>query len=331
MLQYRAEFDAVVTFSNGGGLQTQGFRVDVPHPDVTKAEIAELFVSSLRLLMVGRVELSRIRVFAEPHLGTPGGPSELPGRLRRTAEEQPERRTFVELSHVISGGMTTCPGLPGPAVSPHLTWAESRSSYAEGTEFSMDRIDMIGQTGTYLDSPRHRYEGGTDLAGLPLERLADLPAVVVRLAGSGRRAVGVADLEPLTVAGRAVLLHTGGDRGWGTPEYAVDAPYLTGDGAAWLVEHGAALVGIDSVNLDDISPAGAGERPAHTVLLAAGIPVVEHLTGLADLPPTGARFTAAPPRITAFGTFPVRAYATVPWSEPHDHFRSAGWQPVRHA
>ena len=314
VLQYRAEFDAEVTFADGGGLQARRARLEVPHADATEAEIAALFAAALRPLAVGRVDVSAVRIFAEPRPDTAG----------RAAE----RVRYVELSHVISAGMTTSPGLPGPAVTAHLTWADSRSRYAQGTEFSMDRISMIGQTGTYLDSPRHRYEGGTDLAGLPLERLADLPAVVVRLAGSGRRAVEEADLEPLDVAGRAVLLHTGGDRHWGTADYPADAPYLTGGGAGWLVEHGAALVGIDSINIDDASPASAGERPAHTILLAAGIPIVENLTGLADLPPTGARFTAVPPRIIGFGTFPVRAYATVRFFELPDHGRSGGWLPA---
>ncbi|MBM2618159.1 cyclase family protein [Actinoplanes sp. LDG1-06] len=315
MQQYRAELNADVTFTTGGRLQAQGLRVEVPHLEVTEADLAMILVGSLGLRDVERVELSGIRTFAEttPPAGPPGSP-----RLR-----------FVELSHVISGGMTTYPGMPAPVVSAHLTWEDSRPQYAPGTEFSLDRIEMVGQTGTYLDTPRHRYAGGTDLAGMPLERLADLPAVVVRTAGSGRRAVTEGDLEPYAVAGHAVLLHTGGDRGWGTPDYATDAPYLTGEAAALLVERGAALVGIDSVNLDDNTPAAAGERPAHTVLLAAGIPIVEHLTGLGNLPPHGARFTAAPPRITAFGTFPVRAFAQVPYYEPHDHNRSAGWMPSR--
>jgi arylformamidase len=320
-LQYRAEFDAAVTFTNGGGLQAQGFRVDVPHGDVTEAEIAALFVASLSLLMTERVELSGVRVFAEPHKGTRGGPSDV------TSLPAARQTRWVELSHVISAGMITYPGLPGPEITPHLTRAGSRAVYAEGTEFAIDRLSMLGNTGTYLDSPFHRYGDGADLAGMPLERLADLPAVVVRTVGSGVRAVDAGALAALDVAGRAVLLHTGGDRHWATPEYAVDAPYLTGAGAQWLVDHGAALVGIDAVNIDDVAPAAGGERPAHSLLLAAGIPIVEHLTGLAELPPTGARFTAAPPRVAAFGTFPVRAYASVPRYEPHDHTRSAGWLP----
>jgi kynurenine formamidase len=314
VLQHRAEFDAVVTFTAGGGLQTQRFRVDVPHADVTHAEIAGLFLAAVGLPGSERVELSGVRVFAEP--APPAG------------ERPPERTRFVELSHVVREGMTTYPGLPGPVITPYLSWEDSRSRYAEGTEFRIDTITLLSNTGTYLDSPQHRYRDGADLAGLPLEKLAGLPAVVVRTAGSGRRAVTVSDLEPLTVAGHAVLLHTGGDRHWATPEYAVDAPYLTGEGARLLAGRGAALVGIDAVNIDDISPAGGGERPAHSILLAAGIPIVEHLTGLAELPPTGARFTAAPPRVAGFGTFPVRAYATVPWAESHDHRRSAGWLPT---
>jgi arylformamidase len=321
-LQYRAEFDAVVTFSNGGGLQAQGFRVDVPHGEVTEAEIGALFVASLSLLMVDRVELTGVRIFAEPHKGTRGGPADV------SSLPAAQQTQWVELNHVVSAGMATFPGLPGPEITPHLTRADSRALYAEGTEFAIDRINMVGNTGTYLDSPFHRYGDGTDLAGLPLERLADLPAVVVRTIGSGVRAVDVGALAALTVAGHAVLLHTGGDEHWATPRYAVDAPYLTAAGAQWLVDHGAALVGIDAVNIDDISPAAGGERPAHSLLLAAGIPIVEHLTGLEELPPTGARFTAAPPRLAAVGTFTVRAYASVPRYEPHDHNRSAGWLPA---
>jgi kynurenine formamidase len=222
---------------------------------------------------------------------------------------------FVELSHVITAGMTTYPGLPGPQITPHLTREASRSVYAPGTEFAIDRLTMVGNTGTYLDSPLHRYPDGADLAGLPLDVLVDLPAVVVRTAGTGVRAVDVDQLAAHDVTGRAVLLHTGGDAHWGTPEYARDAPFLTEAGARRLVEHGARLVGIDAVNIDDVSgddPATVGTRPAHTVLLGAGIPVVEHLTGLEQLPLAGARFTAAPPRFAGFGTFPVRAYAALP-------------------
>jgi arylformamidase len=302
VLQYRAELAAAVTLTSGGSLRIQGLRIDVPHPEVTRVEIAALLVAALGLRDVERVELDSARVFGDP--AEPTGSS-------------PIRQEFVELSHVVSDG----------------------------------------RSGTCLAGPRHRYEDGTDLAGLPLGRLADLPAVVVRTIGSGSRAVEAADLESLTVAGHAVLLHTGGDRHWGTAAYAEDNPYLSTDAARLLVERGAALVGIDSVSIDSVSidsvgidsvsidsvsidsvgmdsvriddtSTAAGERRARSILLAAGIPIVEHLTGLAELPPVGARFTAAPPRIAGLGTFLVRAFASMPWYEPHDHTRSAGWQPT---
>ncbi|HYA44772.1 MAG TPA: cyclase family protein, partial [Acidimicrobiales bacterium] len=180
------------------------------------------------------------------------------------------------------------------------------STYQGKAEFAIDRISMIGNTGTYLDSPYHRYNDGTDLADLPLSSFANLETVVVRTAGGGVRAVDIGALAAFEVGGKAVLLYTGGDRHWGTPAYAQEAPYLTEAGARWLVKQGASLVGIDSVNIDNIEDLA---RPSHSVLLRAGIPIVEHLTGLDQLPPTGAYFTAAPPGISSFGTFPVRAFA----------------------
>ena len=215
---------------------------------------------------------------------------------------------LIELSHVITEHLVTYPGLPGPEFFPHLTREDSRSTYAAGTEFTIDRISMLGNTGTYLDSPFHRYPGGSDLAGLPLHRLADLPTVVGRFVGSAR-GIGAAALAGLEVTGRAVLLHTGWDEYFATPQYAGPAPFLTADGAEYLVSQQVSLVGIDSVNIDDTASGGA--RPAHSLLLAAGIPVLEHLTHLSDLPDTGARLHAAPPMIAGFGTFPVRAYAVV--------------------
>ncbi|WP_051326057.1 cyclase family protein [Glycomyces tenuis] len=218
-------------------------------------------------------------------------------------------RRLVELSHAITAGMTTYPGLPGPEITPHLTREDSRGHYAPGTEFAIDRISMVGNTGTYVDSPFHRYADGADLAELDLSKVADLPVVLVDLTGSGSRAATPEDLAPYEVSGRAVLLRTGWDRHWGTDGYlSAEAPYLDGPGARTLADAGAALVGIDSVNIDDTS---GDERPAHSILLAAGIPVLEHLTGLDRLPRSGARLHAAPPAVRGLGTFPVRAYAVV--------------------
>jgi kynurenine formamidase len=294
--QFRAEFDARVEFSNGGHLEVAGFRVDVPGPDISEAEVGALFVASLGLLLSERVDLTGLRVFPEAHKGTRGGPSaeaEVTGQL-------------VDLSHVIKPGMITYPGLPAPEITPHFTRAQTRATYAGGAEFAIDRISMVGNTGTYLDTPFHRYPDGHDLSALPLARVADLPTVVVRTAGSGPRGVDVGSVAPFDVAGKAVLLHTGGDRDFGTPAYAENAPFLTEAAARWLADHDAALVGIDSVNIDDIDDK---TRPAHSILLAAGIPIVEHLTGLDQLPVHGARFSAVPPKFAEFGTFPVRAFA----------------------
>jgi arylformamidase len=216
-----------------------------------------------------------------------------------------ESRRFVELSHVIREGMITYPGLPAPTFTPHLTREDSKTKYAPGTEFAMDIVTLIGNTGTYLDSPWHRYEGGADLAGLSLDTLVDLPTEVIRLESG--RSIEPSLFEQRELAGKAVLLHTGWDKHFGTPEYAVGAPYLSADGVDLLVEAGVVLVGIDSLNIDNTE--GTGERPAHSRLLAAGIHVVEHLTNLGALPDSGARFTATPPLVEGFGTFPVRAFA----------------------
>lgn len=302
MTEYRASFDAEVTFSNGGGLTAKGFRLDIRSKEITEDQLAEAFVRHLGLLMVQAVRLENVSVIAEPHKGSRGGPSGAAGK--------PSEGRLVELSHTIEADMTTYPGLPGPQITPHLTREASRAIYAPGTEFAVDMISMIGNTGTYLDSPYHRYAEGSDLAGLPLTSVANLPTVVVRLLHVPDRGIDSLALAPYDVQGAAVLLHTGWDRHWHTEQYGVDAPYLTADGADYLVEAGAKLVGIDSVNIDNAVP--GGDRPAHSILLKAGVAVVEHLTGLGQLPIYGAKFHAAPPRVRNFGTFPVRAYAIVP-------------------
>ncbi|MBQ1074557.1 cyclase family protein [Micromonospora sp. C31] len=302
--QWRAQFDAEVTFANGGGLRTDGFRLDVPGPDIADDELAALFVRHLGLLMVAEVRITGRTIVEEPHKGGRGVAAP-------TGRDDTSRRRLVELSHVLTDGMTTLPGWPAPRITEWLTREASRASYAPGTEFQVGRIDMIANTGTYVDTPAHRFAEGADLATTPLDRLADLPGVVVRVP-AGTRAVDRLLLAPYDVAGHAVLLHTGWSAHFGTDRYgATEAPHLTGDGARALVDAGAALVGIDSINIDDMSPAAAGERPAHSALLAAGVPVVEHLTGLDALPPAGFRFTAAPPMVAGMGTFPVRAFAVL--------------------
>jgi kynurenine formamidase len=212
--------------------------------------------------------------------------------------------------------MFTHPGLPGPTWQAFRTREQYRES--SGTDFQVDQVTMVGNTGTYLDSPFHRFADGGDLASLPLTAVADLPVFVVD-ARPGGRGVGPEELAGAlddavaggALAGAAVLLHTGGDQAWGGEAYAEDAPFLSGDGAAWLLEHRPALVGIDSVNIDDLADP---VRPAHTRLLGAGVLVLEHLTGLAAVPARGARLHAAPPPWSGVGTWPVRAYAVAPAS-----------------
>jgi arylformamidase len=301
--EYRASFDAALRFSNGGDLIAHGFRVDIPSPDIDEDGIAALFVASLGLLMTDSVELSNVEIFAEPHKGTRGGPSD------HTGGDPAAGGRLVELSHVIRSGMITYPGLPGPIITPYLTREASRARYSPGTEFAIGRLTLVGNTGTYLDAPYHRYPDGADLSAIPLGQTVDLPTVVARVSGARQPGIDIGALAALDVRGKAVLLHTGDDARFGSPAYATDRHFLTRAGAAWLADHGAALVGIDALNIDDIADA---ERPANTLLLAAGIPIVEHLTGLEQLPPTGAWFTAVPLRIEGLGTIPVRAFARVP-------------------
>ncbi|GAA2012848.1 cyclase family protein [Nocardiopsis rhodophaea] len=216
---------------------------------------------------------------------------------------------LVDISHQITAGMTTYPGLPGPEIDDHLTFEDSRQRYAPGTEFRIGRISMVANTGTYLDTPAHRYRDGADLADLDLEKVAGLPGLVVE---PEEREIGPEAFKGLDVEGRAVLIRTGWDRHWRTEAYGLpEHPFLSEAGARALVEAGAALVGIDSVNIDDTSEAAGGARPAHSALLAAGVPVVEHLCELGRLPAEGFAFFAIPVKVRGLATFPVRAFAMV--------------------
>jgi arylformamidase len=216
---------------------------------------------------------------------------------------------FVDLSHTIHDGLVTYPGLPAPRVVEHLDRASSRAHYAPGTEFSIARMELVANTGTYLDAPFHRYAGGKDLAELELESLADLPGVVVRAPRTGPRAdraLGPELFDGLALERRAVLIDTGGSRHFGTPAYASGHPFLTSAAAERLVAGGAALVGIDSLNIDDTA---GGERPVHSRLLERDVRIVEHMTNLAALPGGPFRFFAVPVKVRAMGSFPVRAFA----------------------
>ena len=212
---------------------------------------------------------------------------------------------LFDLSHYVEDGMITYKGLPAPIICDYLSRAQSRSRYAPGTEFHIGKIEMVANTGTYIDSPFHRYPDGKDLAELPLESLANLPAVVIDVTGRETRAINETGVEQ-DLRGAAVLFRTGWDRHWRTDQYFEGHPFLTGELARQLVKAGAALVGIDSFNIDCTDD---GERPVHSTLLAADIPIVEHLCRLETVPARGARFYAVPVKVRGMGTFPVRAFA----------------------
>ena len=217
------------------------------------------------------------------------------------------RNRLIDLSHEVEHGMITYKGLPAPVICDFLSREASRKNYAEGTEFQIGRIDLVANTGTYVDSPFHRFPDGIDLSELPLESLADLQGVLVHTQEFAR-AIPASAFENLDAAGKAVLIHTGWSRHWRTDQYFEGHPFLTREAAQWLAEAGAAFVGIDTYNIDDTTD---GSRPAHTILLGSRIPICEHMCGLEHLPDHGFRFHAAPVKVKAFGTFPVRAYAVL--------------------
>lgn len=215
---------------------------------------------------------------------------------------------IVDLSHVITEGMVTYKGLPGPHICDFLSRERSAANYDDGSTFQIGRIDMVANTGTYVDVPSHRFAGGKDLSEVGIESFAELPGLVVRQPFEARLGVDVPAFAELDVRGHAVLVATGWDRHWGSDAYYSDHSFLTVAAAGLLAERGAALVGIDSHNIDDTR---VRTRPVHTILLGAGIPICEHMTGLRALPDSGFRFTAAPPKVRGMGTFPVRAYAAL--------------------
>jgi arylformamidase len=212
---------------------------------------------------------------------------------------------LIDLSHSVEHGMITYKGLPAPLICDFLSREASKQKYAQDTTFQMGKIEMISNTGTYVDAPFHRYEHGKDLSELPLESLVDLEGLVfhTKAQANGPELFAGAD-----VSGKAVLVHTGWSRHWRTDQYFEGHPFLTEAAALWLREQKAAFVGIDSLNIDGTA---TGMRPVHTLLLGADIPICEHMCNLEKLPDSGFRFHAAPVKVKGFGTFPVRAYAVV--------------------
>jgi kynurenine formamidase len=290
----RVQFDFDIDFSNGGGLNGRAFRLDIDGDDIDDTALADAIVRDLRLLMVGAVRISNKKIIAEPH--------------KRSVSniEAALGHRFVDLSHTIEDGMITYKGLPAPLICDHLSREQSHAHYAPGTEFQIGRITMVANTGTYIDSPFHRYADGPDVADFELAGIAMLDAIVVRVTGTTSRAIPRSAFAAFDVRGKAVLVHTGWDAHWRTDRYFEAHPFLTADAATYLRDAGARLVGIDSLNIDDIADT---TRPVHTTLLGAGIPIVEHLCNLGAVPASSFRFSAVPPKVRGIGTFPVRAFA----------------------
>ncbi len=215
-------------------------------------------------------------------------------------------KSLIDLSHTIEHGLITYKGLPAPIICDYWSRKQSKNFYAKGTEFQIGKIEMVGNTGTYLDSPFHRFVDGKDLSELPLESLAELDGVLINALGI--RAIGIEAIHKILVKNRAVLFRTDWSLHWNTEKYwSGKHPFLTAEASQYLVNEGAALVGIDSYNIDDTADL---TRPAHTILLGAEIPIVEHLCKLDQLPESGFSFSAVPVKVKHFGTFPVRAYAS---------------------
>lgn len=295
----RVVFDFEVDFSNGGGIQGQGFRLDIDGENIDDREVSDAIVRDLRLLMVGSVRILNKQIVEERHKRAD---------VEDISREDVSLPTHVDLSHTLYEGLVTYKGIPAPVICDFLSRADSRRFYDKDTSFQIGRIDLVANTGTYLDSPFHRFEDGKDLSELDLASLAGLDAVVARVTGLAGRAVDREAFLPLEVRGKAVLVETGWSRHWGSDQYFEEHVYLTREAAEYLRDEGAVLVGIDSYNIDDTTD---GARPVHTVLLGAGIPIVEHMCNLDELPTSGFAFTAAPVKIKGMGTFPVRAFATL--------------------
>ncbi len=216
-------------------------------------------------------------------------------------------RNYIDLSHTIEDGLVTYKGLPAPVICDYLSREDSRERYGPGTEFQIGRIEMIANTGTYLDTPFHRYADGKDLSEIDLAQMTGLDGVIVRVPHNERLAVTEQDFVGHDVAGKAVLVHTGWSEFWNTEAYFDNHPFLTEQAAKFLVDSGAKLVGIDSHNIDD---SRGKARPVHTILLGAGVLIVEHLRGLENVPDRDFTFNAVPPKFKGVGTFPVRAFVS---------------------
>jgi arylformamidase len=287
----RVVFDFNISFTNGGGIQGQDFRLDIAGDTITDKELADYIIDDMQLLMVGKVDILNKYYIEEKH-------------KRKPVNELPDDK-YIDLSHTIFDGVVTYKGLPAPIICDYLSREQSRVNYEPGTEFQIGKIEMVTNTGTYIDSPFHRFEDGKDLSEIELEQFADLEAITIN--AENATAIDKSYFIAKEIRNKAVLVYTGWAKHWNTPQYFEEHPYLTADAAEYLKDCHVKLVAIDSHNIDDTS---GKSRPVHTILLGAEILIAEHLCNMDKLPESGYRFNAVPPKVKGAGTFPVRAYAS---------------------
>ena len=287
----RVKFDFEIEFANGGGIQGQDFRLDIDGDTIEDKVLADYIVKDMRLLMVGAVRILNKTIINEQH--------------KRQAISTQVDSNYIDLSHIIYDGLVTYKGLPAPIICDYLSREDSRGRYASGTEFQIGKIEMVTNTGTYVDCPFHRYEDGKDLSEVALKDFADLEGIVIRADYRKGLAITEESFKGKELRGRVVLVHTGWDEYWATDKYYENHPFLTEDAAIYLKQCGVKLVGIDSMNIDDTR---GNARPVHSILLRDEILIAEHLCNLANVPDESFTFSAVPPKFKGAGTFPVRAY-----------------------
>lgn len=290
----RVKFDFEIFFTNGGSIKGDDFRLDIAGDDIPDHELADYIVKDMRLLMVGETKILNKEIITEAH-------------KRKPFNADPARSLLIDLSHTIEHGLVTYKGLPAPIVCDYLSREDSKKFYEEGTQFQIGKIEMVTNTGTYLDCPFHRFENGKDLSEITLESFTDLPATTIRAPYQESLAITIEHVKNAEIRNRAVLLHTGwGDDHWNTEKYYENHPFVTQEAAEYLRDCRVKLVGIDSHNIDDTR---GKSRPTHTTLLGAEILIVEHMCNLNLLPDDRYTFSAIPPKFKGVGTFPVRAMA----------------------
>lgn len=294
-MEKRVKFDFEIFFTNGGSIKGEDFRLDISGDDISDSALTDYIVEDMQLLMVGKVNILNKEILIERH-------------KRKPIDESVAEELLIDLSHTIEDGLITYKGLPAPHICDYLSREQSKQNYDGDTSFQIGKIEMVTNTGTYIDCPFHRFADGKDMSQTVLKDFAQLDAVMIHIPFTETLKITEDHLKNREIRNKAVLIQTGWDRHWNTELYYQDHPYLTEQAAIYLRDCSVKLVGIDSHNIDDTA---GRTRPVHTVLLGAGILIVEHLCNLSKLPAENFTFTAAPPKFKGVGTFPVRAFASV--------------------